>query len=373
MNSAKHFQPTCEAIEKAAQCGDADEVVRLMGENKKDWDAFGIYKLAELERSFLRKDFPLAFAVKGAFLGGHFELGKELLASAERQFEYYNIYHTDLGGIKTIKDNLLFSAMVHSIKGQHCECLVRGIGEGLFSKKEVFRHLTFWREFDFILKLLRPGRNQPTIQKDPELVTQFLEVWEDRNIKDLIYLLACLDECSMRDIREQIIDSAQRSFPKEYIEIAKKRAQILQDIMNAQECNYWQAMFWEFDKNYGYFLSTLNKLPKTGEKSMVQILNTLKENLDQARVEASHRPLTKDCFAMFESICRVAIDDAAPALEQYHDLRQILLNLLLCFAGLAIGYALAGAVNRATTGNFLFFKPEIAKQVDEMKTSFYFK
>jgi hypothetical protein len=58
----------------------------------------------------------------------------------------------------------------------------------------------------------------------------------------------------------------------------------------------------------------------------------------------------------FKQNCKTAIDGARGELEPHRGWKKILGNLGLFILGLGVGYALAGLVNLAVTGNFLFFQ-----------------
>lgn len=66
-------------------------------------------------------------------------------------------------------------------------------------------------------------------------------------------------------------------------------------------------------------------------------------------------------------ICNKAIAKARPELEKFRGWRLLLANLGIAIAGLGIGFVVAGLINQAVTGNFLFFRTESAKQLDELE------
>jgi hypothetical protein len=63
----------------------------------------------------------------------------------------------------------------------------------------------------------------------------------------------------------------------------------------------------------------------------------------------------KNAYIHFQQKCSALIKAAKPVLEKQRSWRQILQNLLLPILGLGIGYAVASMINKAITGNFLFF------------------
>ncbi|MCL5273103.1 MAG: hypothetical protein M1486_07385, partial [Gammaproteobacteria bacterium] len=58
-----------------------------------------------------------------------------------------------------------------------------------------------------------------------------------------------------------------------------------------------------------------------------------------------------------------------PELEHHRGLKQLLGNILLAVLGFGVVYLAAAAINKAVTGNFLFFKTESAKIVDDIKSN----
>lgn len=73
--------------------------------------------------------------------------------------------------------------------------------------------------------------------------------------------------------------------------------------------------------------------------------------------------------AEFRDICTDAINTARPELETHRGWKQIIGNLCLAIAGLGIGYVVASLINKAVTGNFLFFRTDSAYKLDKMETT----
>lgn len=66
-----------------------------------------------------------------------------------------------------------------------------------------------------------------------------------------------------------------------------------------------------------------------------------------------------------------AINKARPVLEQHRGWKQILGNLALAVAGMGVIYLVAGLLNKAVTGNFLFFKTDSAHKIDQIEKSIH--
>lgn len=71
----------------------------------------------------------------------------------------------------------------------------------------------------------------------------------------------------------------------------------------------------------------------------------------------------------FKSKCLEAIKDARPELETHRGMKQVLGNLALAVVGLGVFYVIAGLINKAMTGKFLFFKTDSANKVDSLEES----
>lgn len=77
----------------------------------------------------------------------------------------------------------------------------------------------------------------------------------------------------------------------------------------------------------------------------------------------------KEAFKTFKTQCDVSIEKSRPELEHHRGLKQLLGNILLAVLGFGVLYLAAAAINKAVTGNFLFFKTESAKIVDDIKSN----
>ena len=70
--------------------------------------------------------------------------------------------------------------------------------------------------------------------------------------------------------------------------------------------------------------------------------------------------------SVFKSQCTQAVDEARPALEKF-GLKEILSNLVLAILGLGVVYLAACVINKAATGNFLFFRTDASKALDALE------
>jgi hypothetical protein len=81
-------------------------------------------------------------------------------------------------------------------------------------------------------------------------------------------------------------------------------------------------------------------------------------------LQTNMRSLTRQ----FQNECKVVIDQARPVLEKHRGLKQVLGNILLAVLGLGVFYLAAICINKAVTGNWLFFsQTDTAKQLDKVE------
>lgn len=71
----------------------------------------------------------------------------------------------------------------------------------------------------------------------------------------------------------------------------------------------------------------------------------------------------------FKGRCTDAIKIARPELEKHRGWKQILGNVALFIILAGVIYGIAGLINKAATGNFLFFKTDSANKIDELEQS----
>ncbi|MBL7479399.1 hypothetical protein [Legionella bononiensis] len=98
------------------------------------------------------------------------------------------------------------------------------------------------------------------------------------------------------------------------------------------------------------------------------VAQTLLEDLVTAKSDYDARP-TQDNYTVFKSKCVESIEKSKPELEHHRGLKQLLGNIVLAVLGLGVVYLAAAAINKAITGNFMFFKTESAKIVDKIKNN----
>jgi len=69
----------------------------------------------------------------------------------------------------------------------------------------------------------------------------------------------------------------------------------------------------------------------------------------------------------FSALSLLALEKAKPMLEKYRGWKEVFGNIALLIAGLGVGYIIAGLINKAATGNFLFFKTDSAHKLDKLQ------
>jgi len=69
----------------------------------------------------------------------------------------------------------------------------------------------------------------------------------------------------------------------------------------------------------------------------------------------------------FKQNCTQAIEIARPELEKHRGWKQVLGNLALAVVGVGVLYVIAGLINKAVTGNFLFFKTDSSNKIDQLE------
>ena len=105
--------------------------------------------------------------------------------------------------------------------------------------------------------------------------------------------------------------------------------------------------------------------PKKGEKREVSAAKALHaaitKNVDEFFAENSQ--LSDD---EFKKSCATIIEQHRPTLEKF-GWKEILRNLTFAILGVGVIYVVAGLINKAMTGHFLFFRKDLAKQVDRLE------
>jgi hypothetical protein len=97
----------------------------------------------------------------------------------------------------------------------------------------------------------------------------------------------------------------------------------------------------------------------TTTKALVDALNKAATNY------FNHKISTSD----FVKRCNLAIKKAQPVLENIRGWKLILGNIALAIVGIGIGYLVAGIVNKALTGNFLFFRPGVTRKLKQLENA----
>lgn len=82
------------------------------------------------------------------------------------------------------------------------------------------------------------------------------------------------------------------------------------------------------------------------------------------------KPTEENALAQLKINCGKYIEKVTPDLEVHRGWKQILGNLAACIAGLGVGYAIAGIINKLTTGHFFFFnQTKSMKAVNGLQSS----
>ena len=122
-----------------------------------------------------------------------------------------------------------------------------------------------------------------------------------------------------------------------------------------------------------YFLSQLKDI-KAKEKELRSNGHIVAADYAQdlyKTIEDKHEELTKEKINIqtFQDSCTDAIKIARPELEKHRGWKQVLGNLALAVVGIGVLYVIAGLINKAVTGNFLFFKTDSANKIDQLEQS----
>lgn len=110
--------------------------------------------------------------------------------------------------------------------------------------------------------------------------------------------------------------------------------------------------------------SKARALQKRGETQAAECAQELHSDVSDYYHDLITNKIDTETFA---ARCYAAIDFARPELETHRGWKQVLGNLALAVVGLGVLYVMAGLINKATTGNFLFFKTDSANKVDQLE------
>jgi hypothetical protein len=98
------------------------------------------------------------------------------------------------------------------------------------------------------------------------------------------------------------------------------------------------------------------------EYCYAQLKNFADEYFDNEKNPAYYR--------RFQNESLKVINDVRPELEKHRGYKQILGNITLGILGLGVVYGLACVINKAVTGNYLFFKTASANILNNLESSF---
>ena len=97
------------------------------------------------------------------------------------------------------------------------------------------------------------------------------------------------------------------------------------------------------------------ELKGRGYEAAAKAAEKLKHDLETAQKLYLKEPNQKESFNQFEKSCQKAIETSRKELAKHRGWNHVLGNILLAIVGLGAFYALACLINKATTGNYLFF------------------
>ncbi|MDP3268619.1 MAG: type IV secretion protein Dot [Legionella sp.] len=126
-------------------------------------------------------------------------------------------------------------------------------------------------------------------------------------------------------------------------------------------------------KSQQYFLSQLKEIwtkredlilkdhsrAASSAKQLYTTINKLYENLSSGAIN----------IQIFKEQSTQSINKHRPELEKHRGWKQLLGNLALAVAGMGVLYCVAGLINKAATGRFLFFKTDSAKKIEQLERS----
>ncbi|MBL7478981.1 protein phosphatase 2C family protein [Legionella bononiensis] len=121
--------------------------------------------------------------------------------------------------------------------------------------------------------------------------------------------------------------------------------------------------------NMHYYAVELRKQNNFRKASQVQEASNSAYKLHEAITAAAvdHYVNKNSTLKEFGDACTEVIAEVRPVLETHRGWKEILGNLALFIAGLGVGFVVAGLINKAVTGNFLFFKTDSEEKLDALE------
>lgn len=107
-----------------------------------------------------------------------------------------------------------------------------------------------------------------------------------------------------------------------------------------------------------------NDLKDRGQHSAADIAENLYTSIKFKYTQLHFNQITTEAF---KQECLDDIKYARPELEKHRGWKQLLANLAFAIMGMGVFYMIAGVINKAITGNFLFFKTDSALKIDQLE------
>lgn len=126
-------------------------------------------------------------------------------------------------------------------------------------------------------------------------------------------------------------------------------------------------------KSQQYFLSQLKEIRTKRYDLILKDHHSAASCAEQlyTTIKSGHKYLTDGTINIqsFKQLCTQAINTHRPELEKHRGWKQLLGNLALAVAGMGVLYCVAGLINKAATGRFLFFKADSTKKIEQLERS----
>jgi hypothetical protein len=155
---------------------------------------------------------------------------------------------------------------------------------------------------------------------------------------------------------------------------SKKEEMVPQiSVVNTTEEHDIQHPVPTLSESHNHFLSQLEDIRAKGlelrRNGHIVAADCAQALYDSVSNEHQQLVLNEIDLSTFKNNCQTAINIARPELEKHRGWKQILGNLALAVVGLGVLYVIAGLINKAVTGHFLFFKTDSAHKVDQLAQS----
>lgn len=165
-------------------------------------------------------------------------------------------------------------------------------------------------------------------------------------------------------------DEVIKYFTDQLAEIHSKSEELKERAIRENQPNNFEPIEFGGEPPEGTPLTLAWKAAEKLHKEIKEAYDTLKNAADEV-VDIDDNTLSyeleKKDLATFQLACTKAIEKARPELETHRGWKEVLGNLALAVLGVGIVYAIAGLINKAATGNFLFFKTDSEAKLDKLE------